>query len=250
MVELLAQQAGGGDTAEVVLFWVLSVVAVGGAIAMVTFRNVVHGALMLVLNFFAIAGLFLVLQSSFLAAVQLIVYAGAIMVLFLFVIMLLGVSRDDLLVERDRWARVGAWALGLLLVAAVAFVFVGPFTGEASVCPQAADGAAAAGAAGGTVPCTGLAEQLDAAGGSVDFAAQRLFTRYTFAFEFVSLLLIVAVVGALLVGRRTEPPARPGGVPLEGFEPAAPIDRRRPAPAPAATPHAHGGTPTSDGGPG
>ncbi|HEX2027281.1 MAG TPA: NADH-quinone oxidoreductase subunit J [Nitriliruptorales bacterium] len=207
---LLLAQGPDASTAEVIGFWVFSVIALGGGIAMITFRNVVHGALMLVANFFAIAGLFLLLDSAFLGIIQIIIYAGAIMVLFLFVIMLLGVVRDDLLIERDRWLRAGAWTLGLLLVASVAVVFVGPYTADPSVCGSA--GEVVPGSA--EVRCAGLAEALrDTEQGSVGFAAERLFTRYTFAFEFVSLLLVVAIVGALLVGRRREPPMRPGGIP-------------------------------------
>ncbi len=200
-------------TAEVVLFWVLSVVAIGAGIAMVTMRNVVHGALMLVLNFFAIAGLFLVLGSSFLAVIQIIVYAGAIMVLFLFVIMLLGVDRDDLLIGRDRWQRVGAWVLALALVGAVSVTFVGPYTSPASRCgPQQSQTVAEPGA----VPCTGLEEAVAAADDStVQFAADRLFGRHIFAFELVAFLLIAAIVGALVMGRREDHPVRsdrpPGG---------------------------------------
>ncbi|MGH3441330.1 MAG: NADH-quinone oxidoreductase subunit J family protein, partial [Nitriliruptorales bacterium] len=121
-------------SAEVVLFWFFSIIAIGSGIAMILMRNVVHGALMLVLSFFGVAGLFLVLQSAFLAAIQVIVYAGAIMVLFLFVLMLLGVGRDDLLVARSGAARAVGFGLALLLVVAVGFVFVGPFTGADSVC--------------------------------------------------------------------------------------------------------------------
>ncbi len=93
-MDLLAQAASGsGDVAEIILFWVFAVIALGAGIAMVMMRNIVHAALMLVLNLLSIAALFLGLQSSFLGIAQVIVYAGAIMVLFLFVIMLLGVAR-------------------------------------------------------------------------------------------------------------------------------------------------------------
>ena len=195
-------------TAEVVLFWILSVVAIGAGIAMVTMRNVVHGALMLVLNFFAIAGLFLVLGSSFLAIVQIIVYAGAIMVLFLFVIMLLGVDRDDLLVARDRWQRIGAWTLALVLVGALSVTFVGPYTSDASRCgPTQGQVAAEPGA----VPCAGLDEAVAAADdSSVRFAAEHLFGRHIFAFELVAFLLIVAIVGALVMGGREDEPIQAG----------------------------------------
>lgn len=214
---------------QVWLFWVGSVVAIGGAVAMVTMRNVVHGALMLVVSLFGVAALFLNLQTSFLAVVQVIVYAGAIVVLFLFVIMLLGVSRDDLLVPRDRVARVGGWLLAGLIVAAVAFVFVDDFTGPASVCGEAPVAADVVGEDVGT--CVGFGDQLAEEEGSVGLVARRLFTRYTFAFEFVSLLLIVAIVGAMVVGRRRDE---------QDLSAVVPPGEALPPRAPAVPPHTHG----------
>lgn len=209
---LLLAQVSSWPSGETIAFWVLSVVGVGAAIGMVVTRNVVHGALMLVLNLATIAGLFLLLQAEFLAIVQIIVYAGAIMVLFLFVIMLLGVLRDDDLVQKEVPLQAGAWLLALGLVAAVTFVVVGPYTGPQSVCPASAPAGAGAVPAG-RVRCIGLFEQLAEAGNSVVFVALRLFNRYTFAFEFISLLLVVAIVAALLIGRREDRPDLPGGVP-------------------------------------
>src|SRR2546426_8315785 len=80
---------------EKILFWLMAVVALGSAILMIRARNAVHAALLLVLNFFALAVFYVLLDAHFLAAVQVIIYAGAIMVLFLFVIMLLGVDRRE-----------------------------------------------------------------------------------------------------------------------------------------------------------
>ncbi len=211
-------------TAEVVSFWVLSVVALGAAVALVTMRNVVHAALMLVVNFMAMAGLFLLLQTPFLMIIQVIIYAGAIMVLFLFVIMLLGVRRDDLMVERDRWLRAGAWAVALLLMAAVTFVFVGPYTSPASVCQTTA----AAQRPEATRPpgreavgCAGIDFAEDQT--SVNFVAERMFGRYTFAFEFVSLLLVVAIVGAMVVGRRRDVGEFDGGLAAEEVRARGPL---------------------------
>ncbi|MFN2557171.1 MAG: NADH-quinone oxidoreductase subunit J [Nitriliruptorales bacterium] len=218
-MRLLLAQVAGWQSGEAIPFWVLSVVGVGAAIGMVTTRNVVHGALMLVLNFAAMAGLFLLLQAEFLAIVQIIVYAGAIMVLFLFVIMLLGVLRDDELVQTDVGKVAGAWLLALGLVAAVTFVFVGPYTGPESVCSTATP-AGGGGAPPGRVPCVGLLGPLAEAGDSVVFVATRLFNRYTFAFEFISLLLVVAIIAALVVGRREDRPDLPGGVPSPDVESA------------------------------
>src|SRR5919201_4255690 len=99
-----------------IVFWVMAPISVLSAGAMVLARNAVHAALLLIVNFFTLAVFFLILGSPFLFVVQIIVYAGAIMVLFLFVIMLLGVDRHESLVERIRGQRTGAIVLGAGLV--------------------------------------------------------------------------------------------------------------------------------------
>jgi NADH-quinone oxidoreductase subunit J len=202
-MSLLAQAAegaaAGGNTAEVVLFWVFAVIALGAAIAVVTMRNIVHGALMLVVNLLAVAGLYLGLESPFLSVIQVLVYAGAIMVLFLFVIMLLGVHRDDLYLETQRRNQVLAVVGGALLAGAILFAFVGPYTGDASVC-----GADVAADASGQ-RCVGLADAKaadDEAG--VAFLGERMFTRYTLPFELSALLLTVATIGAVILARRRD----------------------------------------------
>ncbi len=203
-MELLAQAAegaGGANLAEVVLFWVFSVLAVGAAIAVITLRNIVHGALMLVLNLLAIAGLYLTLESSFLGIVQVLVYAGAIMVLFLFVIMLLGVDNDDLLKETRVATRFAAALGGALLVAALLFAFVGTYTSPSSLCGQGTGVVAGA----GEVPCVGLAEAYgpdDRSG--VAFLGLRLFTRFVWPFQLAALLLTVATIGAVILARRRD----------------------------------------------
>ena len=195
-VTTAAVDGSQGATAEAVLFWVFAVIAVGSGIAMVTMRNIVHAALMLVLNFLCIAGLYLGLQSSFLSIVQIIVYAGAIVVLFLFVIMLLGVDRDDLLGTKTRLRAVGAVMVGVLLAGALLAVLGADSLTTASAC-----GSQATGDVAGALPCAGL----DGAGDSVTFIAASLFTRWTFVFELAALLLVVATLGALVLGRRKDP---------------------------------------------
>ncbi len=202
-MDLLAQAASGGNsnTAEVILFVVFAVIALGAGIAMVTMRNIVHSALMLVINFLAIAGLYLGLQSAFLSIVQVIVYAGAIMVLFLFVIMLLGVDRDDLLVESNKRHLAGAVLGAGLLAAALLFGFVGTYTSADSRCGDQAPADVLR--SEDTQPCVGLDEANAASdSGSVGVVADRLFTRYTFPFEVAAVLLTVATIGAMLLGRR------------------------------------------------
>ena len=210
-MELLAQDglAPGmtGDPAEIVMFWVFAVLALGAGIAVITMRNIVHGALMLVVNLLAVAGLYVTLESPFLGIIQVLVYGGAIMVLFLFVIMLLGVDRDDLLLATHVPTRVLAVVGAALLAGALLFGFVGPYTGDASVCgPDAGEGDG--------VPCVGLAEAVqEHERGSVGLLGERMFTRYTFPFELAALLLTVATVGATILGRRRDPePDDPLGV--------------------------------------
>ena len=198
---LLAQtaDAAAGNTAEVVLFWVFAVLALGSALALVSMRNIVHGALMLVLNFMAIAGLYLTLESRFLSIIQILVYGGAIMVLFLFVIMLLGIDKDDLL-QTDGRNRILAIAGGALLAGALMFAFVGPYTSEASICGADPVAAEAEGH-----DCVGLAEAYGEDDGSgVAFLGRTLFTRYTFPFELAALLLTVATIGAVILARRKD----------------------------------------------
>jgi NADH-quinone oxidoreductase subunit J len=202
-MSLLAQAAEGAatgtNTAEVVLFSVFAVLALGAAIAVVTMRNIVHGALMLVLNLLAVAGLYLTLESAFLSVIQVLVYAGAIMVLFLFVIMLLGVHRDDLYLETRRRNQVMAVVGGALLAGATLFAFVGPYTGDASVCGSEV----VAGADGER--CRGLADvKADDDEAGVAFLGERMFTRYTLPFELSALLLTVATIGAVILARRRD----------------------------------------------
>ena len=97
---------------DLIVFWVFAPIAIGSAIAMLMQRNAVHAALYLIVNFFCLAVFYLVLGAELLFAVQIIVYAGAIMVLFLFVIMLLGVDRNLPLIERIRGQRPLALVLG------------------------------------------------------------------------------------------------------------------------------------------
>ena len=180
MSPLIAQAvSASADRAEFVVFLVLAPASVLAALGMVFNRNAVYSALLLVLNFFCLAVFYVLLQAQFLAAVQVIVYAGAIMVLFLFVLMLLGVERTEILNETIRGQRVLAAGLGLILLAGVVgAVLVGVF-------PANQAGLAAANS-----------------GGNVQAVGRLLFTRYTLAFEATGVLLLVAGVGALVLGKR------------------------------------------------
>jgi len=167
---------------EMVVFILASVMVLAGAVGVIAYANPVHAALSLVLTLFGVAVHFVALGAHFLAAVQVIVYAGAIVVLFLFVIMLLGVDRaDDLRVEpfpiqRPLAAVVGIGLAGLLIAAIV----------------RARDRIAE-----GT--------PLDSAGdANIRQLADNLFQDWVFAFEFTSILLIVAVAGTVLLTRKTK----------------------------------------------
>jgi NADH-quinone oxidoreductase subunit J len=195
-----------GSTAEFWVFAVMAVVALWTAICVVVLRNAVHAALMLVVNFFAVAVLYATLEAQFLAVVQIIVYAGAIMVLFLFVLMLLGISTETRFTERVRGQRTAAVLLGLALLVVLVGAGSGQLMGRDAVCPAAGDT--------GDL-CVGL-EALNA-DGNVRAVGRLLFTTYMWPFEVTSALLVIAALGAMVLGkrRRTEedvtdtPPPRP-----------------------------------------
>ena len=167
------------ERAELITFVPLAVLSVVTAVGMVTSRNAVYSALLLVVNFFCLAGFYVLLQAQFIAAVQVIVYAGAIMVLFLFVLMLLGIGNEEIVSETIPGQRVVAGVLALaLLVAVVVAVLNGGLSGGAGDLAAANQG------------------------GNVEAVGRLLFTRYAFAFEATGILLVVAAVGALVLGKR------------------------------------------------
>jgi NADH-quinone oxidoreductase subunit J len=165
---------------ELFVFVVAAAACLAGAVGVVASRNPVHAALSLVGTLFGIAVLFVAESANFLAAVQVIVYAGAIVVLFLFVIMLLGVDRaDDLEVEPLVGQRVAAVfvALGILGLTFAAIASTG-------------------------YEATGAVVGFDADVPDINRLGQSLFTDFLFAFEITSILLVIAVVGAVLLARR------------------------------------------------
>jgi NADH-quinone oxidoreductase subunit J len=180
---LLAQAAADGaagavGTGEAVTFWILGPLALFGALGMVLARNAVHSALFLVLSMLSLGVLYMVQQAPFLGFVQIIVYTGAIMMLFLFVLMLVGRDSSDSVVEVLRGQRLAGIALGLgfavLVVAALARAFT-------------------------EVRPAGLAQVNDAKGGNVGQIGALLFTDYLFPFELTSALLITAALGAMVL---------------------------------------------------
>ena len=171
--------ATASENAELLVFIVLAPLAVVTALGMVLNRNAVYSALLLVVNFFCLAAFYVLLQAQFLAAVQVIVYAGAIMVLFLFVLMLLGIGNEEVLKETIRGQRPAAAILTVLLLVAVGGALLGGVL---------------------ETPPASLAQANQ--GGNVQAVGRIMFTRYVFAFEAAGLLLVVAAVGALVLGKR------------------------------------------------
>jgi NADH-quinone oxidoreductase subunit J len=174
---------------EWAVFAAFAVAALAGAVGVVLSRKPVHAALFLVLTLFCMAVFFVLQEAHFLAAVQVIVYAGAIVILFLFVIMLLGVDEsDDLFFEPLRGQRPVAAVAGVALVAGLLLMTGGlEPTGEASV--------------RGAV----LGE-----GSNVEKVARSLFTDFLWPFEITSVLLVIAVVGGIVLARRTPGSEEPG----------------------------------------
>jgi NADH-quinone oxidoreductase subunit J len=168
---------------EYAVFAVVFVVALGGSIAMLFARNAVHAALFLVASQVALAMAFLLQGAYFIAAIQIIVYAGAIMVLFLFVIMLLGVDRQDVLVEPLPAQRPLALGLGALLAVEVIYVV----TQGMHKIGSTADAALQA---------------INEDPGNVQALGRLLFSRYLLPFEVTSVLLVVGVVGVMVLTRR------------------------------------------------
>jgi len=177
------------SSGETVAFWVLGPIALAGAIGMVLARNAIHSALWLVLTMLSLGGFYFVQQAPFLGAVQIIVYTGAIMILFLFVLMLVGRDYSDSIVETLRGQRVAAILLGIGFAGLVGGLIADATSG---------------------VEAVGLVE-INAEGGNVPAIARLLFTDYLLAFELTSALLITAAVGAMILAHiEREPGARPG----------------------------------------
>jgi NADH-quinone oxidoreductase subunit J len=165
-------------TAQQVLFYVLAGLAVLSALAVVTLRHPIHSAFALIATLFFLAGIFVLLDAHFVAAIQVIVYAGAVMVLFTFVIMLLNLSPEELGPGRITGSKI----LGVVLLGFAAYAIVHAF---------AVRGPAPA------PPAT-----LPPSFGGIENVGRLLFTKYLFPFEIVSVLLLAAVVGAVVLAKK------------------------------------------------
>ncbi len=199
-------------TVDTITFVIAATIVIIGAMGVVMSRNPVHSALMLVMTLFGVAVLFVAQDANFLAAVQVIVYAGAIVVLFLFVIMFLGVDREENIGEEPlRLQRPIAIVLivltgaGLLIVGIHAKWGVGPHSVAGPLANQP--------------------------GGDVAALGRSVFTTYLFPFEATAALLVIAVVGAVVLARRprleegaeSPSPAGPGD-PADASDQAGPVD--------------------------
>ncbi len=166
------------STGEAVTFWILGVLAVAGALGVVLAVNAVYSAMFLAMTMIILAVFYMVQDALFLGVVQVVVYTGAVMMLFLFVLMLIGVDSAESLKETLHGQRVAAVVVGLgfgiLLLAAIGNVATGGFAG------------------------------LTAAnsGGNVEGLAALIFSRYLWAFELTSALLITAAIGAMVLAHR------------------------------------------------
>ena len=171
---------------ETITFYLFAALAVGASVLVIGQRNPMHSVMLLIASFGALSGLYIQLDAPFVAVAQIIIYAGAIMVLFLFVVMLLNAPREDA-AEWDRThplrqpgiTRWGTLLAGLLIVQLA--MALGKMTELA----------------------TPVATRADATKvGSVTELGRSLFTRHTFAFEATSILILVAMIGASLMARR------------------------------------------------
>jgi NADH-quinone oxidoreductase subunit J len=185
---LLAAGHGGTNLDPVygkIAFWILATLAVAAAVAMICVRQAVHCALMLAVVMLSLALLYAMQGAPFLAAVQIIVYTGAVLMLFLFVMMLIGVSSADSLVETIRgqrlWAGIAGAAFLVLLIVGIGHAAIG------TAAPQTA--------ANSTGNLTGLATLI--------------FTTYVFPFEATSALLITAALGAMVLAHRERTTPKP-----------------------------------------
>jgi NADH-quinone oxidoreductase subunit J len=175
---LSADIPGHTSTTEAVLFWVLGILAVVGALGVVAATKAVYSAMFLAMTMIVLAVFYISQDALFLGVVQVVVYTGAVMMLFLFVLMLIGVDSSESLVETIRGQRVAAIVVGVgfgvLLIAGIGSLSQTGFTGLAQA----------------------------NAGGNVQGLAALIFTRYLWAFELTGALLITAALGAMVLAHR------------------------------------------------
>lgn len=159
---------------EAVIFWMFSLLAICGAVLLVFHKNPIHSALSLILTLFCTASIFVLLHAGFIAVMQVLVYAGAIMVLFVFVIMLLNLQREELGLRRHALKKALAAALVLIMGLKFAAVMAVQNT---------------------------VREPLPDSFGSIENVGVLIFTDFFLPFEAIAILLLAAIVGAVVVAK-------------------------------------------------
>jgi NADH-quinone oxidoreductase subunit J len=177
----MTEAATDVNTGELVVFWTCAILAVAGALGMVLSRKAVHSALWIAMTMINLAILYVANSAPFLGMVQVIVYTGAVMMLFLFVLMVVGVDSSDSLIETIKGQRLAAILLGLGLAMLLVWG-VGNGLAESTT--------------------VGLEEANATDGGNVEGIANLIFTQYLLAFELTSALLITAAMGAMVLAHR------------------------------------------------
>ncbi len=161
---------------ELIFFYIFATLAVVTALGVVVFKNPISSAFSLVISFFAIAALYAMLSAHFIAVIQILVYAGAIMVLFIFVIMLLNLQKEELTERRASFLFKGTLVLFLGLFLGVLVLILKPLSSGFGI--------------------------VDPNFGTVKAVGQILFTEYWFPFEYVSILLVVALIGGVVLAKK------------------------------------------------
>lgn len=164
---------------ENIIILIFAVLALGSAIMMISRRSPITSALYLIVNFFSISAIYLMLRSQFIAIIQVLVYAGAIMVLFLFVIMLLSIQDSKKLSESISYKKIFAIILSLLLFSALGITTYFGFAGKYKTMNPNAE-----------------------ALGTIESVGRELYTVYSFPFEAVSFVLLAAIVGAIILAQK------------------------------------------------
>jgi NADH-quinone oxidoreductase subunit J len=164
---------------ETILFFSLAVLSVVSALMMITRKSPITSALFLILNFFTVSGLYLLLKAQFIAIIQVLVYMGAIMVLFLFVIMLLNLQDESKFKEKISYKKITAALLSIFLFCLLAFTLFFGFSGKFK----------------------GMSEKALTMGTAESLGIE-LFTNYSFPFEMASFLLLAAIVGSVVLAKK------------------------------------------------
>jgi len=166
-------------TFENILILFFSLLAVFGALMMVTRKNPITSALYLILNFFCVSAIYLLLRAQFIAIIQVLVYAGAIMVLFLFVIMLLNLHDESKLSEKITYKKLSAILISLLLFSVLAITVYFSYMNKYREIHSSAE----------TI-------------GTIEVIGNELYTTFSFPFELVSFVLLAAIVGAIVLAKK------------------------------------------------